>query len=99
MCNENSTNIEDQCFCNHGYIECDCTIRDTQQNIKNIALKASTCIEGGEINPYDDSMDSSQMNIRLQIDNIYSMENIAKTLRLWVAINVKINEDNVWIEI
>ena len=106
MINENSTNIYDQCFCNHGYIGCDCTIRNTQENQNDIALIASTCVEPGEENPYGDGMDSSEiswdylglMNITLQIDNRYSIQNIAKTLRLWVAINVKIDEHNVWIE-
>ena len=105
MINEQSTNIEDQCFCGHGYIGCDCTIRNTQENQADTSLIAETCIEVqdeayGESRSVDDIVWDylGLVNITLQTDDRYTLDNIAKTLRLWIAIDVKINEDNVWID-
>ncbi len=38
------------------------------------------------------------VNVTMQFDNRYSIENIIKTLRLWVAIDVRVHESKVWIE-
>ncbi len=48
MINSHSTNIENKCFCNHGYIGCDCTIRNTQTNKFNTQLIDNTCVENTE---------------------------------------------------
>ena len=105
MINEQSTSIEDQCFCGHGYIGCDCTIRNTQENQENVGLIAGTCVSVEDV-PYGESKDTGDINwdylglvnVTIQTDDRYELNNIAKTLRLWIAIDVKISEDNVWID-
>lgn len=44
MRNTKGTAVEDQCFCDHGYIGCDCTLRNTAANKGNAALIAKTCV-------------------------------------------------------
>eukprot|EP01084_Bolivina_argentea_P252600 424014_1 len=110
MINSHSTNIENKCFCNHGYIGCDCTIRNTQTNKFNTQLIDNTCVENTEEDddafgsmPVENEKDMDLdylglVNVTMQMDDRYSIENIIKTLRLWVAIDVKIHENNVWIQ-
>lgn len=122
MINTKAKAVSEQCFCNHGYIGCDCTIRDTQSNRANSALIAKTCsVEQYEENPiyvnaanYDDEASADGfmpidekdvewdslglLNITMQSDKDFAIENVLRTLRLWIAINVKIAESNVWIQ-
>merc|ERR1712228_18246 len=118
MINTESESSNDECFCNHGYIGCDCTIRDTLMNRANADLIAETCKEDGDViyvnsNNFDNDAHDGTMpfneddvdwkslgllNITMQTNEIFLFENVLRTLRLWIAINVKIKEENVWIQ-
>merc|ERR1712048_1053242 len=53
--------------------------------------------------PVDDTEDIDWdslgvLNVTMQTNEMFALENVLRTLRLWVAINVKIAEKNVWIQ-
>ena len=117
MVNTQSSAAENACFCDHGYVGCDCTLRNTAANRGDAALIASTCVA-----VEDDAFgtmpeiaagiavespmewvaanrdDLGMVNVTMSIDGGYSFEAVVRTLRLWVAVNVKVHEDSVWID-
>ena len=103
MVNTESTSMEDKCFCNHGYIGCDCTLMNTIANQNDFEKIGQTCVKESSdafgTEQSDLSLDSlGLVNVTMQFDPRYSIENVIQTLRLWVAIDVRVHESNVWIE-
>eukprot|EP01084_Bolivina_argentea_P068396 124501_1 len=78
MRNRESTSVYDECFCNHGYIGCDCTVRNTQINQADTTLIEDTCVADTDNDyagsmPFDDEDDMEWsylglVNVTVQLD-------------------------------